>query len=91
METRSYILGTRSRLAASLIAIVALGLVAVLLTVGFTVLVALIVLGTLAGLIALVRRTVGTRLDRALGRVPDRIELDPAKQVFPPAPRLEDR
>ena len=91
METRTYILGTRSKLAAILIATVALGVIAVLLTVGFTVLVALIVLGTVAGLIALVRRTVATRLDRALGRVPDRIELDPAKQVFPRAPRLEDR
>lgn len=86
METRTYVLSTRSKLAALLLGVVALGLVAVLLTVGFTVLVALVILGTLAGLIAVARRAVGARLDRARGRVPDHIELDPAKQVFPPDP-----
>lgn len=91
MKTQSYILSTRSKLAALLLGVAALGLVALLLTIGFTVLVALVVLGTLAGLTAVARRAVRERLDRVRGRVPDRAELDPAQEVFPPAPRLEDR
>lgn len=93
MQSHVYVLGTRSKLTALLVGIVLIGVVAMLLAVGFTVLVALAVIGTLAGLGAIARRAVRARVDRALGREPDRIALDPAKQVFPAAsaPRLDDR
>ena len=93
MTSRVYVLGTRSKLTALLVAIVLIGVVGMLLAVGFTVLIALAVIGTLAGFMAIARRAVRARVDRALGRAPDRIVLDPAQQVFPatPAPRLEDR
>lgn len=93
MKPRTYVLGTRSKLTALLVGFVLVGVIAMLLAVGFTVLIALAAIGTLAGLGAIARRAVRARVDRALGRSPDRIVLDPAKQVFPapPAPRVEDR
>ena len=93
MKSQVYVLGTKSKLAALLVGVVLVGVIAMLLVVGFTVLIALTAIGTLLGLAALARRAVRTRLGHAAGQEPDRLVLDPAKQVFPATPvgRLEDR
>ncbi len=78
---------TRNPVAAAAVLLLVLALLAVVLTVGLTLVAGLAVAG---GAALLVRRVVGGRLPRGAPPALER-PLDPGREVFPPAPGAEVR
>ena len=66
MKSQGYVPGTRSKLTALLVGVVLVGVIAMLLVVGFTVLIALTAIGTLLGLATIARRAMRRTFEDAL-------------------------